>query len=289
MSAAILPIPLDAIAADALARDRAAHDAAALEELKLSIATHGLRMPVEVFELAEPEGELRFGLISGFRRLAAFRALRDEWGLKQCAEIPAFVREPQSVTEAMIAMVEENAIRAEVSPWEQALVAVTAWRRRLFDTVDAAVNTLYQSLNSNKRQRLRAIAHLAEEMEGALTAPETIPQQRLLRLAAAVSRGYADLIHHTLAESRNREPEHQWRLLQRILAECEDPAIPDPRPELGHRDRPRRTYELPRRAIRIRRERTEDGWCLHFTGKDAHDGTLIDRVFDEIEFLFSPA
>ena len=31
-----------------------------------------------------------------------------------------------------------------------------------------------------------------------------------------------------------------------------------------------------------------DGWCLHFTGRDAH-GDLIDRVFDEIERLFSPA
>jgi ParB family chromosome partitioning protein len=287
MSDSIIPVPLEAIAADALARDRTAHDAASLDELKQSIASHGLRMPIEVFELAEPEGERRWGLISGFRRLAAFRALRDEWGFRQCAEIPAFVRAPQSVVEAMTAMVEENVIRAEVSPWEQALVAVVAWRRELFDTVDAAVDALYKSLNRDKRKRLRAIAHLAEELEGALTAPETLPQQRLLRLAAATTRGYGEVMRHTLAESRNREPEHQWRLLLAILAECEDPGVPDPRPERGHRDRPRRTYALPRHRIRIRRERTQDGWCLRFTGRDA-TGTLIDRVFDEIEMLFRP-
>jgi hypothetical protein len=32
---------------------------------------------------------------------------------------------------------------------------------------------------------------------------------------------------------------------------------------------------------------TPDGWRLNFTGRDAH-GDLIDRVFDEIERLFSP-
>ena len=53
-----------------------------------------------------------------------------------------------------------------------------------------------------------------------------------------------------------------------------------PRPPAPHLDRP-----APR--LRIRRERTADGWCLHFTGRDAH-GELIDRVFDEIEMLLGP-
>ena len=73
----------------------------------------------------------------------------------------------------MTAMVEENAIRAEVSPWEQALVAVTARDRGLFDTVEAAIDALYTSLSRDKRRRLRAIAHLVEELDGPLTAPET--------------------------------------------------------------------------------------------------------------------
>ena len=283
----IVPIPLDAIAADALCRDRTATDPVALDELKSSIAASGLRMPIEVFELADPDGPRRYGLIAGFRRLAAVRALAAD-GFPGHATIAAFVREPASITAAMTAMVEENAIRAEVSPWEQALVAVTARDRGLFDTVEAAIETLYTTLSRDKRYRLRAIAHLAEELDGALTAPETYRQQRLLRLAAAASRGYADLMRHALSESKNREPDAQWRLLLPILAECEDTSIPDPNPAAGPRDRPRRSYALPRHRIRIRRERTGDGWCLHFTGKDAH-GDLIDRVFDEIEMLFSPS
>ena len=62
---AVHQIPLSAIAADALARDRARLDPVALEELKSSILAHGLRQPIELFELAEPEGELRYGLIAG--------------------------------------------------------------------------------------------------------------------------------------------------------------------------------------------------------------------------------
>lgn len=91
-------------------------------------------------------------------------------------------------------------------------------------------------------------------------------------------------MHHALSESQSKEPEAQWRLLQRILAECENPGIPDPRPEAGASDRPRRTYDAPLHRIRVRREMTPDGWCLHFTGRDAR-GDLIDRVFDAIDNL----
>jgi ParB family chromosome partitioning protein len=52
--------------------------------------------------------------------------------------------------------------------------------------------------------------------------------------------------------------------------------------------RPRRLLTLRRRGLRIRRERTREGWCLHFTGQDA-TGMLIDDVFSEIERMFSPA
>ena len=50
------PLPLDAIDPAALIRDRTRSDAAALAELRTSILAHGLRMPIEVFELAEPHG-----------------------------------------------------------------------------------------------------------------------------------------------------------------------------------------------------------------------------------------
>ena len=52
-------IPLAEIDAAALDRDRTRLDEAALTELRLSIATSGLRMPIEVYALAEPDPTAR--------------------------------------------------------------------------------------------------------------------------------------------------------------------------------------------------------------------------------------
>lgn len=281
-------LPTAGIAENALTRDRSATDPTALDELRTSLLAHGLRMPIEVYELSEPDGPLRYGLISGFRRLAATRALAG-MGIPGHDHIPAFVRTPASIADALTAMVEENAVRAGISAWEQALVAVTARDRGIFETVEAAVEGLYRSLNRDKRYRLRTIAALVEELDGHLTDPESYTQKRLLRLAAATSRGYAHLMRHALSETVDRGPDAQWRLLAPILAECEDPGIPDPRPGTGTGapERPRRTYTAPRHHLRVRRERTRDGWCLHFTGKDAH-GDLIDVVFGSIEAMLQP-
>lgn len=282
-------ISLAAIDERALARDRAALDPALLEELRDSILRTGLRMPIEVFELAEPDGAITHGLISGFRRLNAFRILHGDWGMPGFDAIPAFVRSPASIAEAMRAMVEENAIRAEISPWEQALVALNACDLRLFDTLEGAIDGLYAGLGADRRRRLRSVAQLAEELDGHLTAPETLSLRRLLRLAAAASRGYAELMRHALTESHNREAEHQWRLLLLpILAECEDPSIPDPRPGTGLRSRPRRLLTFRRQELKVRRERTREGWCLHFTGRNA-SGMLMDDVLSRIEQMFDVA
>src|SRR5919106_7042327 len=91
MTDAIHLIPLDAIDEAALTRDRAALDPVAQSELSASIAVSGLRIPIEVFELAEPDGDRRYGLISGFRRLAALRELHAAaLDKERYAAIPAF-------------------------------------------------------------------------------------------------------------------------------------------------------------------------------------------------------
>jgi ParB family chromosome partitioning protein len=108
-----MPDPIDLVATaatdeTALARDRAVTDPVALAELRDSILAHGLRMPIEVFTLADPVDGRAVGLISGFRRLAAVRELAS-WGLPRHDRIAAFVRTPGSIAAAMTAMVEENA------------------------------------------------------------------------------------------------------------------------------------------------------------------------------------
>jgi ParB family chromosome partitioning protein len=280
----LLSLPLDAIDAidaEALPRDRTSLCPEALAELRASILASGLRQPVEVFALAEPEGSLRYGLISGYRRLLAFRALVAD-GLP-FAEIPAFLRAPGTLEAALAAMVEENEVRAETSPWEKGMIAVTATRANLFPTLDAAIDALFSSADRMKRSRLRALAMVAEALDDLLVAPETLSQRQLLRLAAALRAGFSELLRTALEESRAADTAAQWTLLQPVLHEAEQ-SLKDDTPYTP--GRPRRVLR-PRANLTIRRELAPEDWVLRFTGRDA-TGPLMESVLDEIERLFGP-
>ena len=117
-----------------------------------------------------------------------------------------------------------------------------------------------------------------------LTAPEMLSLRQCLRLAAALRRGYADLIDHTLHAAHGLGPASQWDRLLPILTEAE--RSPDEDTTGPHREgRPRRTLYL-RQGLLIRREMSGDGWILRFSGPEAKKGGLMDDVFDEIERRF---
>ena len=114
-------LPVVVILAEQLARDRMVVSTEEMEELKASIRAHGLRLPIEVFEM-EPHPEepgQRFALISGWRRLMAFRALLAETGDNRFARIKTIVRPRGSAAEAYVSMVEENEIRSSLSQYER--------------------------------------------------------------------------------------------------------------------------------------------------------------------------
>ncbi len=268
----------------ALTRDRNGLDETALTELRLSIAASGLRMPIELFQLSEPCPPHRYGLLSGLRRLHAYQALHKLTGDDRYAAIPAFLRAPGSMAEALTSMVEENEIRADLSPWERGRIALLAHRQEVFGTIEEAVAKLYPAADRFKRARLRDIAHLVDELDGILTDPECLNQHRLQRIEAAFKAGFGNVIQTALAESSLEDPDTQWRLLLPILTEAESPPPNTPKPRPG---RPRRVYR-PRSTLSIRREQTRDGYTLHFTGNLATSG-MIDDIFDEIERQFAPA
>ncbi len=273
-------VPLTEIDATALTRDRTGLDPEPQAELEASIAASGLRQPIEIFPLDAPRGEARYGLLSGFRRLLAFRTLHETHGAPYAA-IPAFLRERTSLATALAAMVEENEIRANLSPFERGLVAVTARNQGAFASIEEAVDGLYPNAPAYKRSRLRTLAHFAEEMDGQLTAPERLSQQQAFRISRAISAGFGELIRTALEESSLKDPTHQWDLLQPILSEADDHTR---KPESTTPGRPRRILR-PRYALTVRRERTRDGWSLHFTGREA-TGPLMDLVLDEIERMY---
>jgi ParB family chromosome partitioning protein len=272
-------IPLDAIAATALPRDRTGLDPEPFEELVASLRSTGLRVPVEVFPLAPAaEGAPRFGLIAGYRRLAAFRALHAA-GEGGFADIPAVVR-GLAPPEAFRAMVEENEIRAPLSPWERGRAAILAVEADFFDTVEAAVDALHPGATKQKRYRLRAVARVVAEMDGLWTAPERLSEQNLLDLADALRAGFGPPMAEALRAVRDQPHASQWQAARPYLAEWRDERDTPPTPPHAP-GRPRRLVPL-RRTLTVRRERTREGYVLRFSGPDA-TSALLDAVIDEIE------
>jgi len=276
----LLSLPLSRIDAEALPRDRTRLDEAALDELTRSIAASGLRQPIEVWRLSRPRGAHRYGLISGLRRLTACRSLN-------LPKIPAFLRTPASIPEALAAMVAENEVRAEVSPWEKGRILVEAVALGLFDTLDAAVAGLHPHLTRQNQARLRSLAHLVETLPPGLTAPEQLTQRQCLRLTAALRAGFGELIAQTLRDSADTSAETQWSRLLPLLAEAEGAPEDFPDPQGPTPTRPRRLLHL-KQGLTIRRERSPQGWALRFSGPEARRGGLMDDVFDAIEKWFQP-
>lgn len=279
-------VSLDDIDDGAAPRERTGLDAEAFEELKASILRSGLRMPVELFAL-EGAGGARFGIVSGYRRVTAFRALR-EMGLERFGAVPAFVRPARALAETLAAMVEENAVRADLSAWEQGRIALVARDLGAYATIEAAVEGLYPGASQMKRSRLRALARLVEGFDGAMAAPETLSLRQALRLAGAVRDGFGEVMATALEQSSLKDPETQWGLIQPYLDEAERAGAKGASGTAGGgaRRRPIRVAR-PRAGLVIRREMVRDGWVLHFTGKEARSA-LMDRVFEEIEDIFTP-
>jgi ParB family transcriptional regulator, chromosome partitioning protein len=269
----------------ALPRDRTTLDDHALAELEMSIIATGLRQPIEVWKFANPPEGKTFGLISGQRRLTVFRRIHAS---RPEARIPAFLRTPRDIPDAMARMIAENEIRAEISPWEKGRIIVQSVDEEIFPTLDAAVDGLYPTLGRQRRARLRAVAEVVSEIgDRILVAPETLMLTQLTRIADAIRRGFGDLIEKALAHSHDRSPDGQWKILLAILQESEEEVRAA---KSGREDRYRpgcpRRFVSPYNGLYIRRERTAEGWNLRFTGPEA-TGPMMQDIMDYVEQNFA--
>ncbi len=181
----ILDLPLDAIAPDHLARDRIPAEDEEMAALRESLRAHGQRTPIEVSPLAgSGAGALPYGLISGWRRLTALKALHAETGDPRFATIQAILRSPESLADAYVNMVEENEIRVGLSQYERARVAVLAARRGVFPDVEAALQGLFGTASRARRSRIRGFVEIVEALDGRLRFPAHLPERLGLRLVA---------------------------------------------------------------------------------------------------------
>jgi ParB family transcriptional regulator, chromosome partitioning protein len=210
----VLDLALDAIEADHLTRDRLPAEDAEMGALRESIRLHGQRTPIEVTPLT---GALPYGLISGWRRLQALKALYAETADPRFATVQALVRRPDTVADAYVHMVEENEIRLGLSHYERARVAALATARGVFPTEKAALLALFATASRPKRSRIRAFLEIYHALDGALRFPAHLPERLGLALVELVRAGQGARIAAALAAADPATPDSELAALQALL------------------------------------------------------------------------
>lgn len=276
----LLDLPLDQIEADALIRDRVVLDAAELDELQGSIARNGLRLPVEVF--ARP-GEKPYGLLSGYRRLLALRALHALNPDGRYATVKAVLRDPEAMGGSFAAMVEENEIRAGLSHYERGRIAVIAAQQGAFANTEAAVEALFPVASKAKRSKVRSFALIFEELGDMLRFPDLLREKDGLRLAQTLREGGEARLREALERTEVASAEEEARLITAVLDSLA--AVPrDPRKG----GRPKRDSG-PRRETStgfvISAQQDAQGWAIRLGGRRVVDRDLVEVLVRELERL----
>jgi hypothetical protein len=210
----VLALPLGDIDADHIARDRIELDAEDLAALRESLRLHGQRVPIDVMPKA---GGRPWGLISGWRRLMALKALHAETGDARFATIEALVRRPETAAAAYVAMVEENEVRSGLSYFERARIVVTTTDAGIFPSVRDALRSLFASASRARRSKIGSFLLIVRLLEPHLHWPARIPERLGLRLAEALRREGADAVVAALHDADLRAPRDEIALLESLL------------------------------------------------------------------------
>ncbi|MFK7940754.1 MAG: ParB/RepB/Spo0J family partition protein [Roseovarius sp.] len=171
----IIELPLAAVDVDYLVRDRIVEDDEALQALIASLDARGQQVPVEVTDL----GDGRYGLISGWRRCQALAQLGH-------TNVNAILRTLHEASDAYLAMIEENEIRAGLSYYERARIVVRATEQEVFADERSALRTLFQSGSRARRSKIGTFMHIVHALDGALRFPGAIPERAGLELGRAL-------------------------------------------------------------------------------------------------------
>jgi ParB family transcriptional regulator, chromosome partitioning protein len=223
----VLDLPTEAIAPDHLARDRIPVEDEEMAALRESIRAHGQRTPIEVTPVA---GALPYGLISGWRRLAAIKALQAETGDPRFATIQALVRRPETAADAYVAMVEENEIRLGLSQYERARVAALAARRGVFADEEAALRAFFGTASRPKRSRIRAFLEIWRALDDVLRFPAHLPERLGLRLVERLRAGEGPRIAEGLARAAPETPAAELAALEALVSPGKASAKAAPKP-----------------------------------------------------------
>ena len=266
----IIDVPLDAVEAGHLTRDRLGLEADAFTALKSSIEAHGQRVPAEVTVLepgSDPDagaggpGEgARYGLISGWRRLQALRALEAETGEARFGVLRVLIRPVESSAEAYTAMVEENELRAQLSYYERARIVAEAARQGVFADQPAALRGLFGTASRAKRSKIGSFIDIHEALGDVLRFPAEIPERLGLALVSRLRFGAASEMRRALAKAAPESAAAELALLQKLARK------PDPKPIAKQDTKPGPQGDVSR--AKHMRETLCDGVEMVLSGRD---------------------
>lgn len=275
----LLNLPITSIQGTALIRDRSVLDAGELAELEGSILRNGVRLPIEVFKLEEPEvdeegREVLYGLLSGYRRLKAVERVFGVTTSGAPTMIKAILRNPKDAGDAFAAMVEENEIRSQLSQFERGRIAVLAVQKGAFVNLEAAVDAMFPVASKAKRSKIRSFALIFEELGDLLEFPELLKEKDGLRLASALKSGAGAKLRDALGTAQAaKTPDEELLSLTDLLDQLEPtkanirkggrPKINIPKAGWEGHD----TLHLSN-GITIRRETDSRGYFIRLEGKD---------------------
>ncbi|WP_299911681.1 ParB N-terminal domain-containing protein [uncultured Paracoccus sp.] len=286
----MVEIPLDQIDEGAMIRDRMVMSEEAIQELRQSIAAHGLRLPIEVFELEKPNGQgARYGLLSGYRRFLATRGLLELTEAAKYRTIRALIRPREASGGAFVSMIEENEVREELSHFERGRIAVIAANQGAFANTEDAVDKLFATGSKAKRSKIRSFAVIFEELGDMLAFPEGLTERRGLQLAGALRRGAEGKLREALSQVAPVDADEEWLVIEPIIRALEQGPQETKRggrpktAPLGYGwidDKTVRTSS----GITIRRASDSKGQILRFEGVKATPD-MIDHLMFEIQRL----
>ncbi len=281
----MVEVPLDQIDSDDMVRDRITMDEAEMDELRASIRQNGLRLPVELYELIEPNDGRKYGIISGYRRVLAMRGLLAATGDAKFSTIKALIKLPATLPAAFVAMVEENEVRADLSHFERGRIAALSAQNGIFDSVGDAVNQLFASASKAKRSKVRSFALVFEALGDMLTFPESLTERQGLRLANALRAGAESEIRNLLAEAQIEDAEDEWVVLESVIEQNEGAPRDKTRggrPRMPSTRRQRGPEITTSTGFVLRREVDERGYSIRFEGRKV-DVEMVDAIIREVE------
>jgi ParB family chromosome partitioning protein len=208
-------LPLSEVHADHLLRDRIISDTDEMASLKNSIKARGQQTPIEVVEL-DGGG---YGLISGFRRLTALKELFEDTKNVDFSVIHSLIKPKDSVSDSYVAMVEENEIRADLSLYERARIAVEASKLGVYPTAQHAVQTLFAHASAAKRSKIKSFIPIHEVLGKVLLFPSAIPERLGLALSAALDAtgDFGRKLRDNLRNNPSKTAAQERQLLERAL------------------------------------------------------------------------